>query len=424
MTHHNTIIIGGGASGLMTAAVLSGSRHGMSTSNGSISILEKNSDVGTKLSLSGGGRCNITNDIPDPKQFLEHFPQSKQYLYTAFDQYSRLDTEEFFTTNGLPLVTQARNRMFPITEKAADVTKTLLKICNKNSVDIRTNTVAKSIFHADSVWHIKTNKGTFACEHLVLSTGGYAAPETGSTGDGFAFLKQLGHAVTKPSPNLVPLRTDASWVHELSGASINYCKLRFYADTNGVMKQKINKTGRILFTHFGISGPLVLNSSHEVSELLSWHSTVECSLDLFPDNDHGQLDTKLLKLLNASPKKQLINLLPELLPKQLVQAILGQSKIEVRLPSGQVSKLQRKAIVNISKDLRFPITGTMGFERAVIADGGVSLNEVDFKTMMSRKHQNLYIVGDLLDINRPSGGFSLQLCWTTGFVAARHISKQ
>lgn len=409
---YDVIVIGAGASGMMAAG-----RAG--SLDATVLLLEKNSVVGKKLSITGGGRCNITNHTLNPKEFLEKFPQSKKYLYSPFSVFNAQHTIDFFESRGLPLVTQARDRMFPQSEQASDVTAVMKEWCAHNHVETKVNQTVQKISHHENIWRIKTKTTTYTCNKLILSTGGYAAPETGSTGDGFGWLQQLGHSVSKPSPNIVPLKTNASWVHRLAGIDWSFLKMRFYSAGT----QQINKTGKLLFTHFGISGPMVLNSSKEVSDLLSWHGGVECSLDLYPDTETNDLDKRLTKILDQSPKRSILNSLSELLPKQLANEILLLSKIIKDIPSSEIDRQQRKSIVQNLKDLRFPITGTMGFDRAVIADGGVSINEIDTATMQSRLHNNLYIIGDLIDINRPSGGYSLQMCWTTGWVAGTHAAR-
>lgn len=409
---YDVIVVGAGPSGMMAAG-----RAGELCAR--VLLLEKNSIVGKKLSITGGGRCNITNNTPNPKQFLERFSDAKKFLYSPFSMFNMIHTEEFFTTRGLSLVTQARNRMFPHTERATDVTRTMKQFCLDNQVDIKTNQTVTKITKDEGVWRIKTKTDVFESKKLILSTGGYAAGETGSTGDGFRWLEQLGHNISKPSPNIVPLKTNAKWVHRLAGVDWSFLKMRFYADG----RQQFSKTGKLLFTHFGISGPMVLNSSKEVSDLLSWSNDVACSLDLYPDTEEHELDKRMVKLLDRHSRKQIENVLSEMIPRALVNELLPIMHISFGTIAGDINRDQRQTITKHLKDLRFPITGTMGFDRAVIADGGADLKEIDFQTMQSRLDPSLYIIGDLLNINRPSGGYSLQLCWTTGHVAGTHAGR-
>lgn len=414
-TTYDCLIIGGGASGLMCAGILG--RAGVRTL-----LLEKNTELGKKLSISGGGRCNITNAEFDIRKFLEHFPQSHNFLYSPFSQFSAKDTFAFFEERGLPLVIEARQRAFPQTQKATDVVAVLEKELEVPNVDIQTHAeVQKFLLQDGKVTGVAMRDGThYNATMCVLATGGVAAPETGSTGDGFRMLNEIGHTIHKPNPNVVPLKTDATWVHRLSGITHDYTELRFLQSG----KTKIKKRGKILFTHFGISGPLVLNTSYEVSKLLK-RGEVHVQINLFPDLNEAQLDAKLLKLFDAHKNKKLRNVLPELINKNLAHAVIfltGQHLGEVSVHS--IAKEERKKLVKTMQALGFPITGTMGFKRAVIVDGGIDLPEVDFKSMVSKKYDSLYILGDLLHINRPSGGYSLQLCWTTAWVAAQDIIKR
>lgn len=403
---YDVIIVGGGASGMMAAgrAAELGAR---------VLIIEKNKRLGKKLSITGGGRCNITNATFDNREFLDNFPKAKKFLFSSFAQFSVQDTFDLFNRLGLKIVIQERKRAFPETENAESVYRALYHWCQKGHVTFVTEEPVKKIRQHKDHWEIKTSASLYTGMSLILSTGGRAAPETGSTGDGFRWLRELGHTVAEPSPNVVPLKTPASWVHRLSGVDLSFVKMRFYCDG----KQQFNKIGKILFTHFGISGPMVLNSSYDVAQLLSW-GDVECSLDLYPDTELDDLDKRIVKLLDATPGKQIENSLSELMPRKIIEEILNLPQVKCAgKMSRDVTRDERRTLVHVLKDLRFPISGTMGFDRAVIADGGVDLREIDFKTMQSRIHSSLYIIGDLLNINRPSGGFSLQLCWTTGWIA-------
>jgi predicted Rossmann fold flavoprotein len=267
-------------------------------------------------------------------------------------------------------------------------------------------------------FEVKTKKGDmFIARNAAIATGNLAAPKTGSTDDGFDLLKSLGHTAKTPSPNIVPLATDAAWVHRLSGVTLSFMTLRFNLDG----KIKLKKTGKVLFTHFGISGPLVLNSSFEVIKLLK-AGQVEAVIDMFPDTEENELDRRVWRLFERNKNKKMKNVLPEMMDKAMAAEILNMPDIGLaEKPVNEVTKEERKKLVKKMKNLSFPIVGTLGFEKAVIADGGVILEEVNFKNMTSRLHPNLYLLGDILNINRPSGGFSLQLCWTTGYVAGTSV---
>ncbi len=420
---YDLVVVGGGPSGMMMAitAAKGGAR---------VLILEKNSSLGKKLRITGGGRCNITNAEWDNKKFLENFPKSKKFLYSPFSKFSATDTFSFFEKAGLQLVIEARKRAFPKSQKAADVFLTLEKLLKKHKVDILPNSEVVLIkrSHKDfsdseieTIAYVKLKNGReIFAKNFAIATGGMAAPKTGSTGDGFKFLKKLGHTIENPDPNIVPLTTDSHILQKISGTSWTFCKISFIQ--NG--KTSFSKTGKILFTHFGLSAPTILNSSHEVKQLLK-KGSVTASIDLFPDTEEPDMDRKIWRLFEKNQNKQLKNVLPELLQNKLSTAILEYFPDSLALKKiNDISKEERKSLVKKIKNLDMQITGSLGMDKAVIADGGIPLEEVDFSNMTSKKYSNLYILGDILNINRPSGGYSLQMCWTTGNVAGKDIIEK
>ncbi len=398
---YDLIIIGGGPSGMMMAAIAS-------KSDLSVVLLEKNNSLAKKLKLTGGGRCNITNAEFDVKKFLDNFPKAKKFLHSPFSKFSVQDTFEFFEKNHLPLVTEARQRVFPKSNKAADVLKVLEKILLKNNVEIKKNSKVKTILkNADKVTEVVLQNGEKISGHnIALATGGVAAPQTGSTGDGFKFLKKLGHTIKAPSSNVVPLKTDNKILHGISGTSWSFAKISFLQNK----KVQFKKVGKILFTHFGLSAPLILNSATEVQQLLK-NGLVMAKIDLFPDTEENILDRRLWRLFEKNKNKKLQNVLPELLEKKLSKAILEHFLIELsEKVINDISKEERKALTHKIKNIEMEITGTLGINKATLTDGGIILEEVNFSNMTSKKYSNLYLLGDILNINRPSGGFSLQLC--------------
>lgn len=411
----DVIVIGGGPSGMMCAGTAaSGGKH--------VLLLEKNSSLGNKLLLTGGGRCNITNAIFDIEQLLSYFPASKKYLYSPFSTFSVSDTFEFFEKCGLPLVIEARNRVFPVTQSSQTVLDVMRKYMLSNRVTVQKQTRIVSMHHDDSrIISICDDKGIHYRAHaFVIATGGLAAPETGSTGDGHLILKNIGHTVHTANPNLVPLTTSARWIKRLSGISWSFMKIRFVQ--NG--KTRVRKIGKILFTHFGISGPLVINAAYEVKQLLA-NGPVEAIIDLFPDTDENELDKKMISLLQNNSDKKMKNILPDMIFKNIALEILSLPHIDLaEAYAKNITRSERKNLVKTIKNLSFPITGTCGMDKAIVADGGIDLSEVNFKNMTSRFYPNLYLLGDVLNINRPSGGFSLQLCWTTGFVAGTDLAQR
>lgn len=407
-TGYDLIVVGGGASGLMAA--------GRAAERGlRVLLLEKNRRLGEKLRISGGGRCNITNAEYDEHLLLPAYGQSEQYLYSLFSQFGVKDTFSFFEKMGLPLVVQARKRAFPNTEKAEDVVKVLEKYIRDNGVIVKTGiTITEIRGGKNGIESVSTGKETFEAKEYIFATGSISHPETGSTGDGLKWLKKLGHTVAKPTPTIVPISTKDNWSKILAGVSLSFMKITFFVEG----KKSFSKMGKVLFTHFGLSGPLILNLAHKVSDLLH-EGSVTATIDAYPHTDLGALEKDIIATFDKNKNKALKNILKEFTPKGMHKGLLVLFKeyVDLEKKVNLISKEERKKIVHLLKTLPLTITGLMGFDRAVIADGGVILDEVDMRTMRSKKIPNLLITGDLLHINRPSGGFSLQLCWSTGFVA-------
>lgn len=404
---YNVVIIGGGASGMMAA--ITAAMHGKS-----VVILEKNASLGQKLDITGGGRCNITNAEFDIRKFLKNYGDAEPFLHSPFSKFSTKDTFEFFESRGLPLVTQARNRVFPKTEKSTDVGNLLKHEIKKLKINVMTKCSVKHILHdQEMITGVQTTQGIIKGGSYVLATGGMSHPETGSTGDGFVWLKKLGHTIKEPTPTIVPLAVDDAWVKSLPGVSLSFMKITFYSEG----KKSFSKTGKILFTHFGLSGPLILNSSSKVADLLHT-GKVTAKIDAYPDTTLGALEQQIIKVFDLHKNKMLKTTIKEIVPTGMHDAIMMLlPEIDFEKKVHSITRDERKKIVQLLKELPVSIAGLMGYDRAVVADGGVTLSEIDTKTMRSKKIANLFVTGDLLHINRPSGGFSLQLCWTTGYVA-------
>ncbi len=405
--HYDVIVIGGGASGMM--ASVRASELGKK-----VLLLEKNSDLGAKLKITGGGRCNITNAEEDEQVLLSHYGKAKSFLHSPFSKFGIKDTLSFFESRGLPLVTQAHKRVFPKTEKAMDVFKILENGLRKNKVEIRTKANVQKINSSEGLIKAVVVDGKeFFASSFILATGGKSHPETGSTGDGFLWLSSLGHTVKEPTPTIVPLAVQDEWVKKLAGISFLAIKISFFLDE----KRKITLKGDVLCTHFGLSGPLILNTAGAVADLLH-EGVVTAKIDLYPQNDVSSLDKKITKVFDENKNKTLKNVWNGFAPvgsgRGLISLLNG---IQADTKVHSITKIQRRQIVDLLKALPVTITGLMGYDRAVVADGGLSLEEVDIKTMRSKLYSNLYVTGDLLHISRPSGGYSLQLCWTTGHVA-------
>ncbi len=404
---YDVIVIGGGAAGLIAAgrAAELGAR---------VLVLEKNKKVGAKLAISGGGRCNITNAEKDERLLLKAYGKAEPFLYSLFAQFGVEDTFSFFESRGLPLVVEANKRTFPNTMRAATVVDTLRAYAQKGGVTIKTGAaVTRIVAQGGCIEGVECGTHTYTAKNFILATGGVSHPETGSTGDGFVWLKALGHSIVPPTPTIVPLRVSEPWVKTLKGITLPNVRLTFYS--NG--KKAFSKEGKILCTHFGISGPTVLNSAGAVADLL--HSgVVTAAVDLYPKLDQGALEKQILSVFDANKNKTLKNVLRLLVPEGASRGVSLLIPVETANKKvHSVSREERKVLARTLKHLPLTIEGLMGFDRAVVADGGVLLTEMDLKTMCSKKIDNLFITGDLLHISRPSGGYSLQLCWSSGYVA-------
>ena len=413
-TKFDLIVVGGGASGLMAAgrAADLGKR---------VLLLEKNKKVGEKLKMTGGGRCNITNAEFDTKVLLKTYGEAEKFLYSLFSQFGVKETFSFFESKGLPLVVQARKRAFPKTEKAEDVLRVLLKYARDGKVTILTaSPVTKIHGTKEGITGVSSGKEMYSATDYLFATGSVSHPETGSTGDGLKWLEKLGHSVFPATPTIVPISTAEKWSKTLAGVSLSFMKITFFSDG----KKAFSITGKILFTHFGLSGPLILNNAHRVANLLH-DGIVTASIDAYPHTDLGALDRRIVAVFNKNKNKEFRNIIKDITPEGTGRGILPLFKenFDINKKVHSIGKDERKYIVRTLKALPLTITGLMGFDRAVVADGGVTLKEIDMRTMRSKIIPNLYVTGDLLHINRPSGGFSLQLCWSSGYVAGSHAGK-
>lgn len=411
-TKANILIIGGGPAGMMAA--ISAARSGAS-----VMLLEKNSRTGEKLRISGGGRCNVTNNTPDSRRLLPRYGDAEQFLYAPFSQFAVLGTIEFFRDLGVPFVEENEGRMFPATHKAETVARALEDEMKRLSVDVRTNSpVASLIIENEAIKGVILKNGErILSDRVIITTGGTGRPDTGSTGDAFAWLKSA-HAISTPAPVLVPITTKEQWTHHMSGLAFADARVTLTQGNKALEKKK----GKILFTHFGLSGPLILNMSRAITSALH-DDPAELHIDLFPSMDAGALDRDILAKLAPHQNKILMNALTEFLPPLLVGGMLWQLRIDPEIKVHQFGREMRKALVSLLKDIIVTPTGALGADRAIVTSGGIPLTEVDTKTMQSKKISNLYLAGDVLDIDRPSGGYSLQLCWTTGFVAGANAAK-
>lgn len=411
-------VIGGGAAGMMAA--------GQAAHAGARTVLiEKNPKLGKKLLITGGGRCNITNAEPDERAFLSAFnsrgKSADQFLFSPFSRHGVTDSISFFNAHGLETKVEARNRVFPITDSAQSVWDVLYSYMVEGGVRIVAGSpVTKVMSESNRIAYVQlTNDQRIYAKSFIFATGGLSRPDTGSTGDGFEWLRELGHTVAKPDPSLVPLTLKDSWTSSLAGVSLPNITLSLIEDGKRTVKQ----SGGMVFTHQGISGPATLNLSRDVGERLPY-GPVTLNLDLLPKETRETLDARLREAIAAESNRKIRNVLSSLIPGALVSVVLSAANVEEDTPANSVTREQRIALGAVIKGIPLSVKGRLGFEKAIIASGGVQLTEIDTRTMRSRIINNLYVVGDLLNIDRPSGGYSLQLCWTTATVAALDASAR
>lgn len=408
----DVIVVGGGPAGMMSAGVAA-------AAGCKVLLLEKNSVLGKKLSISGGGRCNITNDTKDTRALLTKYKDADKFLFSAFAKYSVAETLEFFHHLGLATKVEAENRVFPLSEKAEDVTQTLLSFITKSGVAIKTKVTVTGLEKSDGIISgIKTNSGTFKAKNYILATGGTSRPDTGSTGDGYNWLSNIGHTVSRPTPSLVPIAIKEKWVNNIAGLTMPDAKFSIYQNEKLIYKT----SGKLLFTHGGLSGPGILNHSATIGDTLE-HGPVTLKINTNSEKNEEELIVALLKNCIENPNKKIKNIVAELSVNSLATVILEQVNINEERLCNSITKQERHLLVGAIRGLEVSVSHLLGSEKAIVARGGVELSEIDFKTMSSRLFKNLFIVGDLLDVLRPSGGYSLQLCWTTGYVAGKSASE-
>lgn len=406
----DVIVIGGGPAGMMAA--------GRAAERGArVLILEKNEQLGKKLLITGGGRCNVTNAEPHVRVLLEKFKDAAPFLHSPFSQWNNTNTLSFFNERGMATKVENEGRVFPVSDSAQSVWDVLHDYLITEKVTIHYESPVKNITKNDNVFLVTTPHATYTSPSLILATGGKSRPETGSTGDGFTLLKLLGHTIREPEASLVPVIIKDNWVHHLSGLTLE--KVRISLMQNN--QKQLSKVGKILFTHFGISGPTVLNMSRDISEYTKY-GPVDLLIDLFPGVDLGTLNKNFTDLFHRNSNKHIKNVLGELIPVKLVEQVLTSAEIKPETPCHSITREERIQLITTVKGISMRVLGLMGTDKAIITSGGIPLSELDTRTFQSKLVPQLYIIGDLIDIDRPSGGYSLQLCWTTGFVAGNSVS--
>lgn len=402
----DVVVVGGGPAGMMAA--IHAAKEGTH-----VVLVEKNKTLGKKLLITGGGRCNVTNATFDSRELAQKYGKKGKFLLSPFSKWGAQSTIDFFESHGMPTKVEAENRVFPRSNTAQSVWDVLVEELDESRVEIIAGSPVVKVNSAKNrIVSVETEDAIISGKSFIFTTGGTARPETGSSGDGFKWLKKLGHAISTPSVALVPVKTKETWVPKLQGLSLPSVKITLIdARVRGE-----SRIGKILFTHFGLSGPLVLNMSQAIGEALR-EGTMTLELDLFPTLDHAALDEKLREHLSTVQNKKWANALAGFVPPLLAPILVELSDISHGTLVNKIPRLARVAFIKKIKALTLTPTGLMGTEKAIVTSGGILLEEVDFKTMRSTKVENLFLAGDILDFDRPSGGFSLQICWATGFIA-------
>ena len=408
---NKVIVIGGGAAGLMAA--LSAAEAGAS-----VTLLEGNEKLGKKIYITGKGRCNVTNAC-EPAAFMNRVVKNPRFLFSALNVFAPEDMMALLERLGCPVKVERGDRVFPVSEKASDVTRALEKELRRLGVSIRLNTkVSHILVENGAACGVELEDGTrLEADRVVVATGGQSYPSTGSTGDGFRWMAELGHTVYPPLPSLIPLTCGAAWVSALQGLSLKNVRLTLKRGK----KVLYSDVGEMLFTHFGISGPLVLSASAHMAELAP--EDVQLLLDLKPGLTAEQLDARLLRELDASGKRQLHTLLATLYPASLAEEMPAICGVPAHTPACEITREQRARLVRAGKELLLPVDGTRPLTEAVVTRGGVSVKEINPATMESRRVRGLYAAGELLDVDAMTGGFNLQIAFSTGRLAGRSAAE-
>lgn len=402
------VVIGAGAAGLMAAG--QAARRGRP-----VLMIDKNDRPARKVMITGKGRCNVTNDC-DNETFLKNIRSNPRFLYSAIAGFSTADTMEFFENLGVRLKTERGNRVFPVSDRAADIVDALSAFAKSAGARYQKGRVEKILSGAEGVEAVVLADGeTIACTDVIVATGGESYPGTGSTGDGYRLARMLGHEVTRIRPSLIPIETEDSFCKEMQGLSLRNVTLTV---TKG--KKKIfSELGEMLFTHFGVSGPLVLSASSHMDDEIMGEYVLH--IDLKPGLSPEQLDARLLRDFEKYKNKDFLNALGDLLPRKMIPVMVRRSDIEGTSKVHQITRQQRRNLVELVKDFTIIPKAFRPINEAIVTAGGVSVKQVDPKTMESKLCRGLYFAGEVLDLDAYTGGFNLQIAFSTGFAAGTHV---
>lgn len=403
---YDLAIIGAGPAGMMAAVRASecGAR---------VVLLEKNHVPGIKLLMTGKERCNLTNNETDIRRFAAHFGKNGKFLLSALSHFGVTETIDFFHKHNLKTKIEQDGRIFPESDRAKDVQTLFLKLIKENNVTLLTDCRIKNISHQQkTVEKIILDHAEIKAKNYLITTGGLSYPQTGSTGDGYKWAQQMGHTVIKPEPALTPIAVKEKWVRELEGLSLRNVRISIYQDH----KKQEECRGDALFTSDGLSGPAILNMSKSIGRLLVT-GTADLFIDFYPDMDSHALDDRILQDLQQHNNRAVRNIISGLLPKKLVPVILEAAKVDPEKKGNSITRDERKRLRLISKQFPLTIKSLSGFDKAIITTGGIALKEIDSKTMRSRIINNSYFAGEILDLDGPTGGYNLQVSWSTGYIA-------
>ena len=405
---HRVIVVGGGAAGMM-AAIQSAKKENQ------VLLLEKNERLGKKLFITGKGRCNVTNGC-DVEELFGKVVSNHRFLYSSFYTFTNQDAIEFFEELGVPLKRERGDRIFPVSDHSSDIIRALEREMDRLGVDVRLNAEVKSlIIEEDKVTGVKMAGGkNEKADAVIVTTGGLSYPSTGSTGDGFRWAKDAGHKVTELTPSLVPVHIKEEWCQQMMGLSLRNTGFKAM-----VGKKKIyEEQGELLFTHFGISGPVVLSFSAYANKYLEKGITV--ILDLKPAMSKEQLDARILRDFADKINKQFKNSLDDLLPKKMIPIIIERSAISPEKKVNEITKEERTRLVTLLKEFDLTVTGLGNWREAIITKGGIAVKEVDPGTMESKLVSGLYFAGEILDLDALTGGYNLQIAWSTAYLAGQN----
>lgn len=404
-------VIGGGPSGIIAAG-----RAGELGAR--VILIEKNDVLGKKLLMTGNGRCNLTQAEFNIRELVERFGENGKFLFSSISVFGTKETIDFFNKLELETKVERGGRVFPVSDDSRDVLNTLVEYIERNGVKVRLNSKVTDIEREeDKISYIIIGEEKIFADKYIICTGGKSYPGTGSTGDGFKWATKLGHSVTELFPSLVPVKISDEWVKELQGLSLKNVELNIYHNN----KKQYSIFGEMLFTHFGISGPIVLTASKLIGQLLK-KGEVKVSIDLKPALDFTKLDKRILRDFQEYQNKLFKNSLKDLLPQKLIPVIIRLSGIDPDKQVNSITKKERYKIISILKNLEMNVSGLLGFDHSLVTSGGINIKEIDPKTMKSKLIKNLYFAGEIIDIDGPTGGYNLQMCWTTGYIAGQNAA--